>query len=109
MADDEYTFTTMSTHPGLGYGWYQKHIECVKYGTVHGSFGSAPSPRYFEKVFSLLGESLDEIKADKLDKAKAKQLHEMLIHGLDRVEKLQSYQESIDLHKFETKVRRKDL
>ena len=103
-------FTTMSTHPGLGYGYFQKHIDVVKYGQVHGSFGANKTPRYFEKLYSVLNDSdLSEFKDDRLSKAKAKQLHEMLVHGLDRVEKLYDYQAEIDLNEFKHKKRRADL
>lgn len=108
--DDPFTFTTMSTHPGLGYAWFEKHMYVVKYGTVHGSFGQTSLPRYFDKVFALVdGADLSELKEERLAKAKAKQVHEMLMHGLDRVEKLYEYQSAIDLHKFEQKKKRSDL
>lgn len=108
--DDPFTFTTMSTHPGLGYAWFENHMHVVKYGIVHGSFGQTSLPRYFDKVFALVdGADLSELKEERLAKAKAKQVHEMLMHGLDRVEKLYEYQSGIDLHNFENKAKRKDL
>ena len=110
FVDDNLSFITMSTHPGLGYNWLHKHVDVVKYGSVHGSFGSASLPRYFEKVASWISDDeLAQVKDDKLQKADAKKLHEMLIHGIDRVEKLYEYQANIDLNNFEHKERRKDL
>lgn len=108
--DDPFTFTTMSTHPGLGYSWLEKHMHVVKYGTIHGSFGQTSLPRYFEKVFALVdGADLSELKEERIFKGKAKQVHEMLMHGLDRVEKLYEYKAAIDLNNFKNKARRKDL
>lgn len=107
---EDFGFITMSTHPGLGYGYFKKHMDVVKYGQVHGSFGANKTPRYFEKLYSVLNDSdLSEFKDDRLSKAKAKQLHEMLVHGLDRVEKLYDYQAEIDLNEFKHKKRRADL
>lgn len=106
FGEDDYSFITMSNRPGIGYSWLQKHLDVVKYGQVYGSFGSSAIPRYFERIS---GIDVSEIKDDKLNKAEAKRIHEMVVHGIDRVEKLYDYQAQIDLNNFEHKERRKDL
>lgn len=108
--DDPWSFITMSTHPGLGYEYLQKHLSIVENGSVHGEFGSSKVPRYFEKVYlDIFNGDLSQIKKDRLEDAELRRLHEMFIHGLDSAEKLYKYQADIDLHNFENKAKRKDL
>ena len=107
---DEFSFIRMSTHPGLGYNWLFKHLKVLDYGSVFGSFGANNLPRYFEKISVRdLGLDFSELKDSKLNKSQAKTVHEMLIHGFDKVEDLWQYQAAIDLNNFEHKERRKDL
>ena len=107
------SFICMSTRPGIGYAWLEKHFDIFKYDKICGSFGSgnvSNIPRYFEKVFEVFDpESLKELKLKRIGKGLDMTLYEMYIHALDRVEKLYEYRNEIQVHEFEQKGKRKDL
>lgn len=110
---DDDSFICMSTNPGIGRKWLDDNMHIFKNDRIYGPFGSgnvSNIPRYFEKVFELMDpDALKELKAMRIDKGSAIQLNEMLVHGLDRIEKLYDYRNDIQVHDFERKGKRKDL
>lgn len=111
--DKDDSFILMSTRPGIGYAWLEKHFDIFKYDKICGPFGSgniSNIPRYFEKVFETIDpNSLKELKSKRIDKGLDMTLYEMYVHGLDKVEKLYEYRNEIQVHEFEQKGKRRDL
>lgn len=107
------SFIMMSTDPGIGRTWIDKHFEVFNYDSVYGSFGTSKVsniPRYFEKVFEQKDpEALALLKAQRIDKSSDLKLYEMLVHGFDEVEKMYEYKNDIQVHEFERKGKRKSL
>lgn len=110
---DDDSFICMSTRPGIGRKWLDDNFHIFKNDRIYGSFGSgnvSNIPRYFEKVFENIDpDELARLKSLRIDKGSAIQLNEMLVHGLDRIEKLYEYRNDIQVHDFERKGKRKDL
>ena len=110
---DDDSFICMSIKPGLGYAWLQKHFDIFDNDRIYGSFGSgnvSNIPRYFEKIFEVLDpEKLKELKEMRIEKGSDIKLYEMLVHGLDHIEKLYDYKNAIQVHEFEQKGKRKEL
>ena len=103
-------FLLVSNRPGLGYNWCVRNIpKILEYDKVYGYFGSckeARLPRYFDKVAELLDE--DGFKNLKMKRAinnEAYDIHNMIKHSFDRVEKLLAYQEQITLNEFIRRLR----
>lgn len=98
-------FLMASTDPGIGYYWIKEYLpKVLEYDSVFGPFGSsklAKLPRYFEKIAEKLdGEKYVEVKAKRLDKSSAINIHKMIIHECDEIEKLLAYEEKITLDDF---------
>lgn len=105
FGDSTNEFLMMSTKPGIGYDWMIKNMKTVMdYDSVTGSFGNnsvANLPRYFDKIAELLdGDSYKELKAKRLDKSSAINIHEMITHNIDEVEILYQYNEQCTLNEF---------
>lgn len=107
-------FIMCSTRPGIGYQWCKDHLNKVlEYDSVFGDFGSskvARMPRYYEKIAEFLDNSAyQQVKAKRLDKTSALEINKMIVHEVDRVEKLLEYDEQITLNDFIAKKRGKRL
>lgn len=106
-------FITMSTHPGIGYGWLEKHFDIFDDGAIFGRFGSGKVsniPRYFEKVFELIDpKKLKELKDDRIDNASSLKLNELISHCMQEVEFLYEYKDSQQIADYKRRGDRKDL
>lgn len=113
--DDKDEFIYMSTKPGIGSAWLEKHYEIFKHDSIFGKFGFSNAvkiPRYFEKCYELINpEALSVLKGKRLDKSIGFTLNEMLLHGIAHVEQLGEYNGDIEFNKFcnQKKGIRKDL
>lgn len=101
-------FICASTHPGIGYNWCKEHLsQALEYDSVFGDFGATKAvklPRYFDKIAEILDKGrYDEVKAHRLDNKNVFQINELLIHGIDEVEKLYEYKENSQINEFKRK------
>ena len=103
IGSDNGEFLMMSTHPGLGTGWLNKHWDIFELDKVCGPFGIGSIPRYFEKLAENAGLDLSELKEERINKASDIKLHELLLLSFDRVEKLYDYKNNILVHDFAKK------
>lgn len=107
-------FICMSTRPGLGYGWFEKHPEVFQYDSIVGNFGSSKVskiPRYFEKMVEKLGVEIDlsDIKDERICQSNDALFHKLNVHGFTNLEMIYEYDGSILNARFEDMKRRKDL
>lgn len=94
---DKESFLFMSTKPGLGFDYLQKHKDfAVKYGSIFGDFGywnKASLPRYFKKILEKegFGFYLDFLKDENSFKVSTSMYEQARIHNMSRIAEMVFY------------------
>lgn len=109
--DDE--FICMSLKPGIGAKWFEKNVDIFDDDAIYGRFGGSKAvkiPRYFEKMFELIDpDKLLKIKDARVNKSHPITLNELLVHSMEKIEDLYSYQDDLAKAKYKRMKEREDL
>lgn len=100
-------FIYMSTKPGIGLGWLEKHLDtCIKYDEIYfnfGNFSKAKLPRYFDKHLEKVNpEAVEQLKRQRISSANLSSFADLIRYGLVYREELYSQK----AEKVESKVKR---
>ena len=92
-SSDEFIY--MSTKPGIGLGWLDKHIDtCIKYDEIYfnfGNFNKAKLPRYFDKHLEKVDpEAVEQMKRQRISNANLSSFADLIRYGLVYREELYS-------------------
>lgn len=108
---DKDEFVLMSK--GIGKHYFDSHIDSIcETDLIYGNFGNCKAistPRYFDKLLDKIDNSrLRKLKDDRLRNANFSANSEMLIHGIDKVEKLNIRKGELKAEQFK-KLQRKGV
>lgn len=87
-------FLMMSTHPGLGFDYYQKHKNCIKdFDKLYVNISTNGScvPRYFIKLLEKDGFDVSELKEARKKKSVASLYERTRLHGFEYIEQSMKY------------------
>lgn len=103
------SFQSMSTHPGIGYPYFEKHhkniYECDACYLSNGT--AVKPPRYFDRCFEKIDlEALEKIKFTRVNEASVRVLSDVIDHALSSEDDLIGYKEILNQDKIR---KRKDL
>lgn len=107
---DSSGFIMMSTHPGLGFQFYEENKDLIyQYDQIYlGVHGVRKVPRYFIKLLEKDGFVLDDFKNARKYGAKEALYRKANVHGFDFLDKTFRYDEIIAINKF-NKLRRQGV
>ena len=105
--DDEYVM--MSTHPGLGYDYFQKHFDVI-YDTdgIYLSGKKCKVPRYFDKLLDRVSpDTFRSVKYNRLKDVSSGVIADLLVHGLINLTDLNDYNRRVYVNQMKDKLNKR--